>query len=253
MPDQPPVLLTDYTRREFRQALERGDLQACIIPVGSIEQHLEHLCFDHDSRSVMHVAVQAAKRLVPRCVVAAPMMIGISEHHMRHPGTLSAKPGSFLAVLYDAIESIARTGIRHILALNGHGGNSAPIQGVFSQFQQRLNNPPMGRGGPELASCPPVNLHWRSYWDLLPAETAGQHMTTPDLPGHAQEFETAFALAAFPERVRGDALRDQADPAMLAATAEAGRAMIEGIVEGVVECVEGMMSGQRTTEVPVFY
>ena len=36
------VLLGRLTRREFREALERGWFQMAIVATGSIEQHLEH-------------------------------------------------------------------------------------------------------------------------------------------------------------------------------------------------------------------
>ena len=94
MTDDQRLLLTKHTRREFRQRMQSGELQGCIIPVAATEQHLEHLAMEHDWRSCLHVATEAARRLLPRVVVAPSMNIGISEHHMRHIGTLSATPGS---------------------------------------------------------------------------------------------------------------------------------------------------------------
>src|SRR5438552_3087592 len=141
------------------------------------------------------------------------MNIGISEHHMRHIGTLSALPGSWLGVLFDAIRSMHHAGFRNILVLNGHGGNVAPCEGIWGQFQQRLAFAvPLGARGQAKAHSteePQANLHFVSYWDLLPREIAEATLTTKRWPGHAQEFETAFALAAFPENVRHDAMRDQ--------------------------------------------
>ncbi len=84
------VLLAKHTRREFRQRMESGELKACIIPVAATEQHLEHLAMEHDFSSVMHVAVEVAKKLDPQADVAPSLRIGISEHHIRHQGTLTA-------------------------------------------------------------------------------------------------------------------------------------------------------------------
>jgi len=81
------VLLHKHTRREFRERMQSGELKACIIPVAATEQHLEHLAMEHDWRSVMLVATEVAKELSPQVIVAPSMNIGISEHHMRHPGT----------------------------------------------------------------------------------------------------------------------------------------------------------------------
>ncbi len=231
------VLLLKHTRREFRQRMQSGELKACIVPVAATEQHLEHLAMEHDWRSVMHIAVEAARRLDPQVIVAPAMNIGISEHHMRHIGTLSALPGGWLGVLFDAIRSMHHAGFKNILVLNGHGGNIAPCEGIWGQFLQRLE----------------INLIFKSYWDLLPQAVAEHHLKTKQFPGHAQEFETAFALAAFPENVRHDAMRDQEDKTPLEATVETGIACIEAIVEHTMQFISGMIDGHNVAEIPRFH
>ena len=106
------ILLPKLTRREFRERMQSGELKACIIPVAATEQHLEHLAMEHDWRSVMLVATEAGRLLAPEVLVAPSMNIGISEHHMRHPGTLSALPGSWLSVLFDTIRSMHHAGFK---------------------------------------------------------------------------------------------------------------------------------------------
>lgn len=234
--DEDRIWLHKHTRREFRERMQAGDLKLCIIPVAATEQHLEHLAIEHDWRSVLHVAGGVAERLSPQVVVAPAMQIGISEHHMRHIGTLSAMPGSWLGLLFDTIRSMHHAGFQNILVLNGHGGNIAPCQGIWGQFLQRLE----------------INLQFESYWEHLPAEVAEQHLKTKRWPGHAQEFETAFALAAFPENVRSDAMHDQTDQEPLEATAEAGAAMIESILENLTRYVSGMIDGTHVAEIPPF-
>ncbi len=231
------VLLPNHTRREFRERMQSGELKACIIPVAATEQHLEHLAMEHDWRSCMHISVEVAKRLAPHVLVAPGMNVGISEHHMRHIGTLSALPGSWLGVLFDLIRSMHSAGFTNILVLNGHGGNVAPCQGMWGQFLQRLE----------------INLFFQSYWDLLSPEVPQAHLKTGRWPGHAQEFETAFALAAFPENVRHDAMRDQEDKEPLEATAEVGEILIEAIIEGTGEFVQGMIDGTNVAEIPEFH
>jgi creatinine amidohydrolase len=230
------LLLHKHTRREFRERMQSGELAACIIPVAATEQHLEHLAMEHDWRSVNHVALEVARRLQPRVIVAPAMSLGISEHHMRHPGTLSALPGGWLSVLCDVISSMNRAGFTNILVLNGHGGNIAPCRGIWPQFLQRFE----------------INLQFESYWDFLPSDVAKKHLKTGRCPGHAQEFETAFALAAFPENVRDDAMRDQPDKEPLEATAEAGAAMIDAIVDNLTRFVAGMIDGTNVAEIPPF-
>src|SRR5258706_2483748 len=114
----PEVWQRKHTRREFRERMQSGELKVCIIPVAAIEQHLEHLAIEHDWRSVCHVAAAVAERLRPHVLVAEGLMAGISEHHMRHPGTLSLRPGRFLAVLGDLIDRVGRAGFKNVLVLN---------------------------------------------------------------------------------------------------------------------------------------
>ncbi len=231
------VLLTKHTRREFRERMQSGELKACIIPVAATEQHLEHLSMEHDWRSVMHISVEVAKRLQPQVLVAPSMSIGISEHHMRHIGTLTALPGSWLGVLFDTIRSMNDAGFTNILVLNGHGGNVAPCEGMWGQYLQRLE----------------INLTFVPYWDFLSKDVADANLKTKRYPGHAQEFETAFALAVFPENVRHDAMQEQEDKEPLEATAEAGAAMIESIVENTAQFVAGMIDGTNVEEIPEFH
>lgn len=231
------VLLPKLTRREFRERMHSGELKACILPVAATEQHLEHLAMEHDWRSVMHVATAVAEKLTPNVLVAPAMSIGISEHHMRHIGTLTTLPGSFLGLMGDAIRSLHHAGFHTILVLNGHGGNVAPCQGMWGQFLQRFE----------------INLQFHSYWDFLPAELAKKHLKTGRWPGHAQEFETAFALAYFPENVRHDAMQAQEDREPLAATAETGRILVEATVENIAGHLRKMIDGESVAEIPMFH
>ena len=229
--DKREVILDKFTRKEVRESLEAGRIKAAIIPVGSTEQHLEHLPLCHDLASCTYVAQEVALKLYPQVVVAVPMNIGISEHHMMHKGTLSAKPGSLLAVLYDTCESLIRHGIENILILNGHGGNVAPINASINQFRRRF---------------PDVNLHCHSYWDFTPRDLADKIMVTKSVPGHAQEYETAFALAIFPDTVRVDDIDDENSRF---GTAEMGKALVEATIDRLTEFVADIIAGKNPSEI----
>ena len=233
----PEILLGKHTRREFRERMQSGQLKACIIPVAATEQHLEHLAMEHDWRSCNHIANAVARKLSPQVIVTPSMSIGISEHHMRHIGTLSTLPGSWLSVLFDTIRSLHSAGFENVLVLNGHGGNVAPCEANWPQFLQRLE----------------INLQFKSYWEFLDPEVAASNLKTGRYPGHAQEFETAFALAAFPENVRHDAMAEQPDKQPLSATAEAGQAMIDSIVKNTSRHLADMISGANRIEIPKFH
>ena len=231
-PPQPEVRVSRLTRREFRDAVERGEFQACVIPTGAIEQHLEHLAMEHDIRSATCIAEEVARRLAPQVVVAVPVNVGISEHHMQHKGTLTAKPGSWLSLLFDSIESMVRHGCQNILILNGHGGNESPVYGMLRQWQLYFQ-----------AQHPQVNLQFHSYWNL--SRTAAERICETGVPGHAQEYETSIALHLFPENVRHDAMQDQEDRLPLKATAEKGAQLFEAAVLETTAYLQAMIDGQH--------
>ncbi|RMF90144.1 MAG: creatininase family protein [Nitrospinota bacterium] len=238
MAERREVRVERMTRREFREALQAGKIKAAIIPTGSIEQHLEHLAMGHDIASSTYVAEQVAWRLYPQVVVAVPMAIGMSEHHMFAPGSLTAKPGGWLAVLFDAVESFVRHGIKNVLICNGHGGNVAPVAGILNQWKRYFDR-----------DHPGCNIHFQSYWDLIPREFAWEVLDTDRVPGHAQELETSFALYAFPENVRLDAVSDQEDGEPAYGTAEKGKLLAEKAIEEVTRFVQGMIDGTIRHEI----
>jgi creatinine amidohydrolase len=236
------VLLRKHTRREFRQRMESGELKACVIPIAAIEQHLEHLAMEHDWRSAQHVATLLAEQLKPNVLVVEGVMAGISEHHMKHMGTVTISPGAFIAVLNDIVDSMVRAGFKNILVLNGHGGNIVPLKGVWDQFVRRHQ----------------VNLQFMSYWDAYTAKDAEDILDSgkrlpDDLPGHAQEFETSFALEVFPENVRTDMWTDQEDPNPAMATAGKGREFIDRLMPRLVEKLGNMIAGDDVVAMPHFH
>ncbi len=230
------VHLHKLTRKEFRQRVESAELKACIIPVGAIEQHLEHLEMEHDWRSASEIATVAAQRLDPSVIVASGIMVGISEHHMNHQGSLSLRPSTFLAVLGDLINSVVRSGIKNVLVLNGHGGNVQPCQAVWDQFLREFK----------------VNLQFVPYWELLDSADA-EILDSGLIPGHAQEFETAIAAARFPENIRQQAMLEQKDKTPALATATNGQLLFERIVEQVTEKMRMMISGKSIAEIPSYF
>src|SRR5436305_10138353 len=183
----PNVFLWEMTRRQVREGIDDGRIRAAVVPLGSTEQHNEHLHMIHDTASALLVAERAAQALYPAVIVTTPLAIGVSEHWMDHKGTLTTRPEIFCELLFDVCDSLRRAGINRLLALNGHAGNIQPVRDRLDDLRARL--------GPE------VDLRFHSYWEAYTPELIAAQMTSGNCPGHASEFETSFALAAFPERV----------------------------------------------------
>ncbi|MET4577611.1 creatininase family protein [Ottowia thiooxydans] len=224
------VLIGKLTRREFREAVSAGRLDSAIVALGATEQHLDHLAMDHDIAMATHIATYAAQQLYPRAVVAVPTCLGLSEHHMEHPGSMTAKPGSWFSVVFDTIDSLVRSGLTHILLLNGHAGNEAPVEGILRQWQLYYRH-----------TAPLVNLQFESYWNLC-REFSEDHCEAP-VPGHAQEYETSTVLHALPGNVRSDLLLEEGEPVASRSTAKIGRPMVEQAIERTAAHLRAMQEG----------
>ena len=125
-----------------------------------------------------------------------------------------------------------RHGIQNVLVLNGHGGNEAPMAGILRQWQLYFRSQPEN-----------INVQFHSYWNL--SRHIAQEHCQGGIPGHAQEYETALALALNPEAIRRDAMADQEDQQALRATLEQGEIMLEAAMAESARYVEEMIAGKH--------
>ena len=160
----------------------------------------------HDNLHCMYMAEQVAKAMAPEVVVATPLNIGVSEHHMETgPGTLTVRPEIFCEFVFDVCDSLVRSGITNILIMNGHGGNVKPMMYRIEEYRDRLSNifnnakmagggvgyrgPPGARraegGGPGMpepgALAQSVNLRFQSYWDIYDPDFIAEHVSAAAL------------------------------------------------------------------------
>ena len=97
-----------------------------------------------------------------------------------------------------------------------------------------------------------------SYWDVYEKSDAEELLESgsrlpQDLPGHAQEFETAVGLAAFPDNVRTDMWKDQEDQKPSLATAEKGQEFLDRAITRVSAIAEAMIDGSQRSVTPPYH
>jgi creatinine amidohydrolase len=159
-----------------------------LLPTASTEQHGPHLPTGVDTLLCSEVCRRIALRVAgKRPVVVAPAVwMGLAEHHVAFGGTFTVTLDTYHALLRDLCRSIVRAGFKHILIVNGHGGNMAALNALTSELTHELDAP----------------IATTSYWNLPQARGAFAEILE-DQKGveHACEAETSMMLAVAPELV----------------------------------------------------
>jgi creatinine amidohydrolase len=174
------------TWTEAEVALDAARL--VILPTGSIEQHGPHLTLETDTVIAASLASGLAEELGTEAVLLPRLDYGLSEHHLRFPGTLTLRPESYLRLLADIVESLVHWGQRRLLIVNGHGGNIDALR-LVSRSARRDQ-------GALVASV---------MWAQIAADEIASRVHSASY-GHACESETSVAMAIAPEVVRPDAI-----------------------------------------------
>lgn len=104
-----------------------------VLPLGSTEQHAT-LSLSTDSILAERVAVEAAEPLGVPVFPAVPY--GVSPYFTGYPGTVSLRVETYLRLVEDLLDNLARMGGRRILLVNGHGGN-APAAAFAVEWMAR--------------------------------------------------------------------------------------------------------------------
>ena len=158
-----------------------------ILPIGSVEQHGNHMPLGTDSMLAEAVA-GAAARAADGVVVLPSPGYGFSAHHMRFPGSVTLRAETLMAVCEDIVGSVVQHGFRRILVVNGHGGNAGIIDVLASTLGHRHY------GNARIACL--------TYFTLAQKQIAELRQSAAGGMGHACEFETSLLLHLHPELVR---------------------------------------------------
>jgi creatinine amidohydrolase len=177
-----------------REQLDATDRQTpVILPVGATEQHGRHLPVGADSMIVDAIVQKLDGLFGGRLLILPGPEVGLSEHHMKFPGTLTLTHEALRRCVIDVAGSVIRHGFRRLVLLNGHGGNQSILGVLGEQIPQRW---------------PEVECVVANWWGPA-AERLKQLQEGPiGSVGHACEFETSIMLAIAPELVDMSAAED---------------------------------------------
>jgi len=134
------MLQTDFWHNLTTQDFAGLDAErvVALLPVGAIEQHGPHLPLGTDAL-IAEALSRAVMERVPNDLLVLPTLsIGHSLEHSDYAGTLSIAAEPLLACWLEAGRGVARAGIRKLLILNAHGGNTPLVQLAALRLRQEL-------------------------------------------------------------------------------------------------------------------
>ena len=180
------------TWKEVEDYLQRS--RTILVPIGSTEQHGPNGLLGTDAICPETVAGGVAEAL--DILIAPTISIGMAQHHLRFPGTISLRPSTLISLILDVLNSLSGHGFEKIYFLNGHGGNNASIQAAFSEFYAQSSFSSQNVASP----VPRARLtNWyqgrrvRAYSREHFAETEGHHATVS---------EVSLSYFAHPDQVK---------------------------------------------------
>lgn len=172
-------LITQATSGDER---ERGPAVA-VLPVGSFEQHGDHLPLITDTA----IACLIARRIADDhdLFLLPPITISCSHEHAPMAGTVSIGAGTLYAMVHDIWRSLEASGAPGLLIVNGHGGNY-----VLQNVVQEINV-----AGPRVALFPVSEDRAQARADAKLVSTGAEDM-------HGGEFEVSLLLYGAPHLIR---------------------------------------------------
>ena len=108
-----------------------------VLAPGSIEQHGPHLPLGTDAFAADTLAEEVARKM--EAVLVPLPLVGVSPYHLSWAGSLSFKPQTFIAVVEDICECLARHGVEKILFVNWHEGNTPTVRLAGDSLQRKFN------------------------------------------------------------------------------------------------------------------
>ena len=193
--------LAQSTWPEVEAFLKRS--RAVVVPIGSNEQHGPTGLLGTDWMCPQIIAEHASAAQPDDILVAPAFAVGMAQHHLGFPGTISLRPSTMIASLRDWTLSLTAHGFERIYYLNGHGGNVATIEAAFSEIYAEASYKGHARG---------FALKLRNWWELPGVLRLCAKLFPEGHGSHATPSEIAVTQFGYPEAIKSAAYTPRIAP-----------------------------------------
>lgn len=202
------MLWENLREEEFENVIEASK-GVCILPVGCLEKHGQHLPVGTDVIHITEIAKRAAEK--ETACVFPTMYFGEKTGAGEFKGTVIFSLELRLQILKETVREIARNGFKKILLYNGHGGNQDMLS-AFSRsvlYEKNDYSVFLYSIGSDFAT--PKKLLNKSYDYLTREDREILKLYTDEKKryGHACFVETGWVYGVRPETVRLDKIYDE--------------------------------------------
>jgi creatinine amidohydrolase len=185
------MLLAEATWPEVEAWLRVS--RTVVVPIGSNEQHGPTGLLGTDWMCPEIIARHASAAEPDGVLVAPTFTVGMAQHHLAFPGTITLRPTTLIAAVRDWTLSLAAHGFRRIYWLNGHGGNAATLEAAFSDIYADAS----------LAGRPlEFALKLRNWWELPGVLRLCARLFPEGHGSHATPSEIAVTQFGYPHTVK---------------------------------------------------
>jgi creatinine amidohydrolase/Fe(II)-dependent formamide hydrolase-like protein len=183
------MLLHLSTWQEIEARLKTS--RTVVIPIGSNEQHGPTGLLGTDFLCPEIIAHEAHKRA--EMLIAPTFNIGMAQHHLGFPGSISLRPSTFIAALTDWTRSLVGHGFERLYFLNGHGGNVSTIEAAFAEIYAAASFDRRAAG---------FALKLKNWWDLPGVMPLANRLFPNGHGSHATPSEIAVTQWAYPDAIK---------------------------------------------------
>ena len=200
------MLWENLREEEFKDAVKKSN-GVCILPIGCLEKHGQHMPVGTDAIQASEFARIAAEK--EYAVVFPTMYFGEKTGSGEFLGTVMFSAKLRFDILTETCREIARNGFKKILIYNCHGGNHSMI-GDFTRSVLFEKNDYMVFNSTLYTDCIPAILE--IGYDFLTDEDKKimRDFVDRKIPhGHACFVETGFIYSVRPETIRLDKMNQE--------------------------------------------